>query len=410
MNLMLSAQSGDVTTWRAVESFVAAFRQSLLALAATEKCGNAEMLFMRTSAALDATIAAHLQLLKLLNGLIEKASSAAATELKELTASFYDHLYRHFGLFHSVPAFYQLSMTFLQKTSGAIIAQATAEIGQSARTLPELTLIAVGPAGRGEYSPFCVLQLLLVHGEVTPSQQEAIGRFCASLQKGFEAAGLTLDPTITPSNPEWRGSLAEWRQRCLDGLDSQEDEDLINLCRLVDQYPLYQANGYAAEFKQTCSTILGTNSPAVTNLIKRVGALSNGLGLMGRLKLERSGRQRGLFRLLDHGLLPFSAAMSALALLTECREVSSCERIRGLLKRDKLDVEVAERMLTAWHTLHGLRLWRDQAYKIDGWDDLSSCLNPNEFTVEQRQSLIEALESVAMMQRHVEIIFSEIEE
>jgi len=365
---------------------------------------------MQATSALDTTIGTHRELEKLLSGLIEKISATQAAERKDLTASFYGHLYRHFSIFHSAPAFYQLSMAFLQKTSSAVIAQAAGQLGRSAKRLPEVTLIAVSPAGRGEYSPSNALQLLLVHGELAASHREIIGIFCAALRDGFEAAGLAVDPLVTPSNPEWRGTLAEWQKRCLVGLVSHEDEVLINLCRLVDQSPLHDVNDLAGEFKRVSSTNLGKSYSALSNLVKRVMGLSNGLGLMGRLKLERRGGERGMFRLLDHGLLPFSASLSALALLTGSSEVSSCERIRDLLKRGILDVEVAKRMLTTWHILHGLRLWRAEEYRIERQADNSACLNPKGLTDEQRQSLIDALESVAIVQRHVEIIFSGIEE
>jgi signal-transduction protein with cAMP-binding, CBS, and nucleotidyltransferase domain len=158
--------------------------------------------------------------------------------------------------------------------------------------------------------------------------------------------------------------------------------------------------------KQTIRAALNGNRPAVAHLVNRMASLSNGLGLMGRLKLERSGSNRGLFRLLDHGLLPLTAALSALALLKESAGVSTCDRIHDLLRRGELDVELAERMLATWHCLNDLRLQREHSIQIEGHAGPSSFLDPDELTAEQLQSLKEALESVASIQRHVEIIFS----
>lgn len=407
MALLLSAKGGDVTARRAVEEFTAAYRQALLDLAASDLSSGAETVFSETCAALETAIITHQKLLKRLDSLTEEVSAAApSTRLRELTVAFYGDLYRHFGLFRSVPAFYQLSMAFLRQASAAIIAQAKDQLGLSARHLPEMALIAVGPAGRCEYSPFCPLQILLVHGKVAASRLQTIDLFCHTLHAGFEAAGLAVDPAVTPRNAIWRGTLAEWQQRCEDGLQPQADEELINLCRLVDQYPLHPGEGFARELKQISRAALGGSRPALTNLIKRMASLSNGLGIMGGLKLERSGNERGLFRLLDHGLLPLSAALSALALIRESPAVSSCERIHDLQKRRELDVELAERMLATWHSLHDLRLRLEQSFHIDEHTSQSLCLNPKELTVEQQQSLKEALESVAIIQRHVEIVFS----
>ena len=135
-------------------------------------------------------------------------------------------------------------------------------------------------------------------------------------------------------------------------------------------------------------------------------ALSNGLGLMGRLKLERSGSGRGMFNLFGHGLLPLSAALSALALIKESPAVGSCERIHDLLRRRELDVELAERMLATWYSLNDFRLRREQSVQSDERTDRSIFIDPDELTFERRQALKESLESVATIQRHVEIMFS----
>jgi signal-transduction protein with cAMP-binding, CBS, and nucleotidyltransferase domain len=162
--------------------------------------------------------------------------------------------------------------------------------------------------------------------------------------------------------------------------------------------------------KQISSTALSSNRQAMANLIVRMTSLSNGLSFIGRLKLERSGKERGMFDLLNHGLLPLSAALSALTLIKKSGAVSNCERIRDLLKRHELDVEQAERMLATWHSLNDLRLRREQSFRIDEPTTMSLFLNPNDLTADQQQSLIETLESVAIIQHHVVITFSEMGE
>lgn len=433
MNPLLYAKGGDVTAWRSTEDFIAAYHHALLERAASDLSGGAEAVLVEASASIEAAIATHRRLLKRLEGLTEELSAATppadlapvngisaltksvsadesqkmtSNSLKELTLSFYGDLYRHYGTFHSVPAFYQLSMRFLSQASSAIIDRALDQVGPDVGALPEMSLIAVGPAGRSEYSPFCLLQLLLVHGKASGAQLEGIDLFCQALHAGFEAAGLAVDPAITPRNPQWRGSLAEWEQRCTGSLLPRTGEEVFNFYRLVDQYPLRSADRLAREFKQASSTALSGNRLAVTNLVERMASLSNGLSLMGRLKLERSGKDRGLFRLLENGLHPFSAALSALALVKDIEADGNCERILGLLRLGELDVELAERMLETWHTLHDLRLLREQSFEIGTRTSEVACLDPDKLTAEQLQSLKEALESVAAIQRHVEITFS----
>ncbi|OGU15364.1 MAG: hypothetical protein A2076_16995 [Geobacteraceae bacterium GWC2_53_11] len=395
-NILLSAKGGDITVWRAATDFATAYRQALLDLAASDHDSSSETVFQKTCTLLETATQDHNNLLEHLNGQIREMATAPPHCRKEVTITFYNYLYRHFSHFRSVPIFYELSMAFLQQASAAIIAQARIQLGDSASALPEFALIAVGPAGRHEYSPFCALQLLIVHDNTGTEGLRAIGLFSEKLHDGFEAAGLAPDQEVTPRNPEWRGTLAEWRLRC------EAEEEHINPCRLADQFSLYSGNHLGDDLKQISCATLRANSSAVTNLVHRMTALSNGLGIMGRLKLEY-----GLFKLLDYGLLPFSASLSTLSLIKGSSSVSSSGRIYDLLMQQVLDVELAERMLATWHDLHNLRLGLEQFFEIDRKNDQLLHLNPNELSPEQRQSLKEALESVAIIQRHVEIIFSE---
>jgi signal-transduction protein with cAMP-binding, CBS, and nucleotidyltransferase domain len=407
MDIMLSTKGGDITTWRAAEEFASAYRQALRNRAASDCCGGAEAVFAETCAELESRIAAHQKLLADMNSLIESvATTLSPLQIKEICGRFYNILYHHFEKFRSAPAFYQLSMTFLQEVCSSVVAQTKAQFGQFAAHIPEITLVALGPTGRAEYSSHCRLQLLLIHSEVPEPHKQTIGLFCNALHAAFENAGISIDPEITPCTPEWRGTLAEWQQRCEQWLHSQSDEDLIHLARLADQYPLLSRGQLAGKFKEICSTSLKGNRHALTHLMMRMTSLSNGIGIMGGLKLERSGDDRGLFKLLEHGLLPFSAALSALALITMCEASGNCDRIHDLLKRRKLDVEMAERMLATWHSLQGLRLQREYAFRNGVHPTHALCLDPDDITVDQRHALKKTLEAVAIIQRHVEIIFS----
>jgi signal-transduction protein with cAMP-binding, CBS, and nucleotidyltransferase domain len=407
MSFLLTAKSRNITNWSVAEEFAATYRQALRDAAVAPESHNSNEVFAQSRQALADAITSHRDGIKRLNELTTQAGEAlSAAQLKELTGAFYDELYRHFRLFRSAPVFYQLSMTFLSRATCTILDLTTNQLGLFSRHLPELALVAIGPAGRGEYSPFCPLQLLLVHGEVAEAHSQTVNLFCHTLHDEFEAAGFAIDPHVSPHSEEWRGSLSLWQQRCSNALHPQATEELINICRLIDQHPLGRENSLSTELKELSSNLLGSNDAALANLIERMTALSNGLGIMGGLKLERNSAERGLFKLLDHGLLPFSAALSALALIKKCPAVTSSERIIDLVQRRELDVEWAERMLDTWHNLHNVRLQQELSGSITDHDGRTLCLNPLELSAAQQLALKETLEAVALIQRHVEIIFS----
>ena len=409
MSPLLSAKGGTITTWSAAADFTAVYRQALLNRAASDRSGSSETVFSDARSALDTFTSTHADLQRSLNSLIENVASVAVTsQLKDLTNAFYSDLYRHFVHFRSAPLFYQLSMAFLRRACVAVKRLAIDQLGLFARHLPETTIIAIGPAGRGEYSPSCRLQILIVHEEAAPSQLQTLTLFYHTLHDVFGAVDLPVDSDITPRNPLWAGSLEDWQQRFENGLHPQADEELVHLCRLVDQYPLCSLDLTSNPLQPFSRSALATNRTALTHLVQRMSGLSNGLGIMGRLKLERFGDERGLFRLLDHGLLPFSAALSILALIKESTAINSCDRIRDILKRREMDVNLAERLLTTWHTLQELRLWHEHTSQLSVQNDHTLNLNPYQLTPEQQLSLKEALESVAVIQRSVDNIFSEL--
>lgn len=407
MTFLVSAKGNDIRSWRAARDFAVTYRQAMLERAASNKYGNADELFEQAFLGLEQLKNQHEELTAQLERLLaETAATQSSARLRELTVSFYDKLYHHLGLFHSAPIFYQNSMAFLRQVSTALVNHASQQLGVFAERIPSVSLVALGPAGRFEYSPFCPLQLMMVHDDTDAPGREALNLFGHILHTGFEELGLRIDPVITPRNPAWRGSLAEWRQRCQQVLQQQRHTDIIDLLRLAEQYVLPPNEDIGQQLKQISGPLLQASHPALANLVSRMMALSNGLSMMGNLKLERRKPETGLFSLPDHGLLPLSSAVSALVLIKGAGANGTPERVRELLKRNELDVDLSEMILAAWHTLHVFLLLREKSFSIDPHDRRPLFLNPDELDGKQLDTLKGALETVGVIQRQVGTIFS----
>ena len=407
MTFLVSAKGNDITSWRAAENFATSYHQAMLDRAASNNRDNAAELFDNEFSSLEQLRNEHETLMVQLDELlVEIAITSPSAGLRELTVSFYDKLYHHMGLFHSAPAFYQMSMAFLRQVSSSLVNHASEQLGIFAKRLPALSLVALGPAGRFEYSPFCPLQLMMVHGDADASERETLNLFGHMLHTGFEELGLRIDPIITPRNPAWRRNLAELKQRFEIGLKQQDHADIIELLRLADQYILPPHEEIGQQLKEVSIPLLQANRPALGDLVSRMSVLSNGLSIMGNLKLERRKPETGLFSLTDYGLLPLSSAISALALIKGTSANSTPQRIRELLNRNELDVDLSERILAAWHTLHEFLLLREKSFSIDPNDRRPLYLNPDDLNDKQLDALKGALETVEVIQRQVGTIFS----
>jgi CBS domain-containing protein len=407
MALLVSAKGGDVLAWRAAGDFAVTYRQMVLNRMEFFRSDEAAAMLAGVSRAIDDLTAANDRFCSRCDSLIaEVAACQEPSRLRELTTDFFAGLYDHIASHHAAPAFYQFSMLFLQTLTGSVSRYACAMLGQPPFCMPELAVIALGPAGRQEFSPFCPLQFLLVHGHAGDAEELLVHRFAVLLHEGFEACGLQVDTEVTPRNSPWRSSLLEWGQRLGKVLERGKSSEVIEILRLTDQTLLDGSSGLGSGFRQLSMSALAASPLAANNLVSRVVSLSNGIGMMGGLRLDRSGPYRGRFALLENALQPLSASLSALGLLRQLDSLATPPRIRELLWRRELNVDMAERLLQAWHTLHELRLIREREVQPD-WSNVSPLhLDIDQMDVPEQEALRESLEAIGTIQRHVGLNFS----
>jgi signal-transduction protein with cAMP-binding, CBS, and nucleotidyltransferase domain len=407
MALLVSAKSSDVKSWRAAGDFAATYRQLLLARLEFCRSDEAEGLLLGTEQALSGLAAINDLFGRRCDEMITQiASSAEPSRRKELTGQFFAELYDHIGAFGSATAFYKLSTQFLQSLAGAVIRTARMTLDLPDEQLPAVKLIALGPAGRQEFSPFCPLHLLLVHEECGEAGHEILSRFGVLIHEGFESCGFLVDGAVSTHNHEWRGSVQEWRQHLTQQLEQERVNELIDFFRLIDQQVLYHDEGFNPDFNELCRSLLKDHRSALAFQVTRVLNLSHGIGMMGGMRFEKKGPFRGRFALLDNAHQPLSAAISVLALIKKLEPSSSPQRIREILWRREMNVDMAERLLLAWHALHEMRLTRESDMQAD-WSDKSPLyLKVEEMSDSEQNLLRESLDAVGAIQRHIGLTFS----
>lgn len=410
MAILLSAKGSDITAWRAATDFSALFRQSLLNR--LEHCGpdDAEQLLRQTISAIEGLAVANDAFCqKCAQQIADVSHCSEPAQLRELTTDFYSDTYTYFATHHSAPAFYQASSAFLQALAGAVRRYAENRMGALSRHIPRIGLIALGPAGRQEFSPFCPLQLMIVHGRPECPDAEAVSQFGHLIHEGFEASGLRVDSAITPRSPQWRGSMTEWHQRTLTTIERGKPQELIDLLRLADQSTLLGEDGLDDDFRLFSRSFLLESRPTLAMYVTRIIGISHGIGIMGGFRLVKSGPYRGKFAILENGLIPLTAAISAFALLKGDEAPSTPGRIRNGLARRELSVDLAERMLHSWHTLNELRLERELPVQPDWTNEGPLHLDIDLLNETERESLRSSLETAASAQRQVVLIFNEME-
>jgi hypothetical protein len=407
MALLVSAKGSDVLAWRAAGDCAVTFRQVLLNRMEFCRSDEAAAMLSDVSQALDDLATANDAFCFRCDSLIDEVAVCnEPARLRVLTTSFFAGLYDHIDIHHSAPAFYQFSHLFLQALAGSVSRYSYTMLGDSSARIPEMALIALGSAGCQEFTPFCPFQFMLVHGPLVDAENDLIQRYATHLHEGFAACGLLVDEQVTPRNSQWRGSLPEWGQRLDKVLARGKASEVCELLRLADQSQLDGAGETGTGFRQRSLAVLTASPVALKNLVSRVVALSNGIGMMGGLRFEKSGPYRGKFALLDNALKPLTASLTALGLLKHLETMATPRRVRELLWRRELDVDMAERLLQAWHTLNEFRLIRERDVHPDWTNGAPLHLKIDQMSASEQAALRESLETVGTIQRHVSINFS----
>lgn len=397
---LLLAKGEDFASWRGAEDFAIAYREAAVKLASRKHPEG---------------ISQFLELIEDQLAGVERENSLLSDELKELVAGltdgagqgqlrplltrFYDGAYRHFSHFGSPVAFFRMSEIFLRALAGSCLRLAKQEMEVD---LPPVALVVMGPAGRCETTRYCRIQLVLVWDGVV--SEELMVQLGEELVAWFRACGIAVEENVTPLNPCWRGSLAQWQTRFETAPNKGDQAELIELLRLADRTVLVSEGELAERFEQLCTRYLGQRH-FVGNLVKRCQLLSNGIGMMGNLRLEKSGPHRGTFSLLDHALLPLAAAVTAICLLHGVDRTGTPERLRQLVRIGKIDVDLAERALNAWHCFSEHRLSLEQ--QATPGQDCRDILNlvPTTLAPAESGRLHQSLEAVADMQRYLQVSF-----
>ncbi|MBT1073160.1 putative nucleotidyltransferase substrate binding domain-containing protein [Pelotalea chapellei] len=406
MPVTLSSKGKDFEAWRSAEEFAVTCRQMLLSKTDMLLSDQAEALFAAADRYLAEKAAAHEANLANLRNLMDQAGQTTVPrDLKQLLTDFYTNAYDFFGQNRSSVAFYTLSNSFLRAVCAAIVGHAKKELGLSADKLPPITLVVLGSGGRLEFSPFSRLPLLMVHGETDASGTVPLRLFGKILHEAFEEAGLFPDDVVTPRNPAWNSTMAFWRHGLEQKIRQGTLKEIIDLLKLADQTVIHD-EGLGMEFREHCLTLLKSSHTSLDLMVKRLLELPRGLGIMGGLKYEKRGVCQGYFNLFSHALLPLTAAVTALALLKGVAQASTTDRIRGLLRRGDLNVEMAERLLETWHLFNEMRLDQEASLRPDWERKNVLCLDTEDWDKSFFDRFKESLETVSTLHRQVGIAFN----
>jgi len=230
-------------------------------------------------------------------------------------------------------------------------------------------------------------------------------RFMAVLSLCFPAISRNLH------NPSafWHGSDAEWLDTAAgllraSGTDNREKPagksfslllETVADMRLICGNPDFGQNVIAKGRKLLLDYMKNETFRYHANTI---ATMPVAIGIFGRFKTVRSGKNRGKFDLKEMAIDPLAAAVRILSLTSDGGETSFSSRIKSILASGNIGVSLADRLLIAYQDFMRERI-KLELTGATGTDGLF--LNPDELDETSKERFREGLEYITTLQRLV---------
>jgi CBS domain-containing protein len=255
---------------------------------------------------------------------------------------------------------------------------------------PELVahscLLVMGSEGRGEQIMKTDQDnaLLLRDGYELPQLPEIAARFNEALsQFGYPPCpgGIML------TNPQWRGSVARFRETLRDWIYGADSQGAMNLAIFFDAAPVAGDATLLRELRQHLDRILSGGDAFLARFAAAADQFDEPQSLWTRLTLRADEQPLDLKKL---GTFPIVHGVRALCLRHGVREPGTAQRLRRLVERGLLDANLGRDLLEALHFLMEMKL-RHQLRQRAAGQTPGNTVQPSDLSTMERDQLKDAL-------------------
>jgi CBS domain-containing protein len=255
---------------------------------------------------------------------------------------------------------------------------------------PELVanscLLVMGSEGRGEQIMKTDQDnaLLLRDGYELPQLPEIAARFNEALsQFGYPPCpgGIML------TNPQWRGSVARFRETLRDWIYGADSQGAMNLAIFFDAAPVAGDAALLQGLRQYLDHILTGGDAFLARFAAAADQFDEPQSLWTRLTLRADEQPLDLKKL---GTFPIVHGVRALCLRHGVREPGTAQRLRRLVERGLLDANLGRDLLEALHFLMEMKL-RHQLRQRAAGQTPGNTVQPSDLSTMERDQLKDAL-------------------
>ncbi len=372
-----------------------------------------------------------LQLLRSLQGIVareiewaEKLSARASSlretipQISEYPAlkTIHDELnaleMERFLKLQSVPALHANCTTYRDALAAKALELVAQELTVSGRGAPPVpfALISMGSDGREEQTLITDQDYLIVYGDGGEGAADDYFKAFAELlvERMAEIGFKKCTGDIMPSNPTWRGSLAQWRRKLLAIVRYEFDDyakNLMDLIVLSDARFVAGDRGLAITLIELIRGLEQDYFQVLWGMAKAATEMKLALGFLKRLWTEGSGEHKGEFNLKLLAWAPLVMNVRILAINQGIPATNTVGRIELLEAEKSFSANTAAGLKDAYYVLTRYRILL-QIKVIKGIQKDSYYLNPYELSAEDRERIRQALLRIEELQKIIHTNFS----
>jgi len=297
----------------------------------------------------------------------------------------------------------------LAKRAMAVVADELENRGRLAPDIP-FALISMGSDGREEQTLITDQDYLIVYGDGGGEEADRYFLdYSTLLVDRMEEAGFKrCTGGIMPTNPTWRGSLAQWRRR-LTAIVRYEVEDYGK--NMMDLIVLSDARHVAGD-RSIAESLIGLIRgmerdyfQVLWGMARAATEMRLALGFMKRLWTEGSGEHKGEFNLKLLAWAPLVMNIRILAINQGVPATNTVERVVYLEKEGSFSAEMAQALSDAYYILTKYRILM-QINVLKGIQSDSHYLNPYGLPAEEHEKIRHAIIRIEELQKIIHTNFS----
>ncbi len=277
-------------------------------------------------------------------------------------------------------------------------------------------ILASGSSGRQEQTFRSSSCYFLIHEGSDEASRDYFIRLKFQLLALLKECGHAVSPDPDgPGDYLWTGTLAAWQKHAddagrgllssgrptihLSGFFHTTDEEAVphRLEQLIDLRAVTGDPELLARGMELSKALVAEcwHTPTGRALARQATALPLPLGMFGGYRVERGGEYRGAFNLDQLAIAPLVSTLRWLALAAGISETGTVARIKELLTRRALDVELSERLLQAYQ----LFIRQKVLFELTPDTGTTPYVYPDQLSESDASALRSGLDAVHTLQR-----------